>query len=108
MACRDPQRPDDQTAKQLLQLCLPEVEVCLHDDNSEDMMYDLDLRWPDGRVEAVEVTRATSEPMRKLHHRIARRGRRLDAVESTRNWVVRLGPAPVGGHGRRRGRPSQR
>ena len=89
MACRDPQRPDDQTAKQLLQLCLPEVEVCLHDDNSENMMYDLDLRWPDGRVEAVEVTRATSEPMRKLHHRIARRGR-LDAVESTRSWVVRL------------------
>jgi hypothetical protein len=90
MACRDPQGCDDQTAKQLLQLCLPDVEVCLHDDNSENMMYDLDLRWPDGRVEAVEVTRATSEPMRKLHSRIARRGRRFDAVESTRSWVVRL------------------
>jgi hypothetical protein len=56
MTCREPQRPDDQSAKQLVQVCLPEVEVCLHDDGSEPMMYDLDLRWPDGRIEALEVT----------------------------------------------------
>jgi hypothetical protein len=48
MACRDPQRPDNQTARQLVQSCLPQVEVCLHDDGSEPMMYDLDLRWPMG------------------------------------------------------------
>jgi hypothetical protein len=89
MTCREPQRPDDQTAKQIVQFCLPEVEVCLHDDGSEPMMYDLDLRWPDGRVEAVEVTRATSAPMRQLLRRIALRGS-LDAVESTRSWVVPL------------------
>jgi hypothetical protein len=89
MACRDPQRPDDQAAKQLVRLCLPEVEVCLHDDGSESMMYDLDLRWPDGRVDAVEVTIATSESLRRLRRRLARRGR-LDAVESTRSWIVPL------------------
>ena len=37
MACPEPQRPDDQTAKQLVRLCLPEVEVCLHDDDTEDI-----------------------------------------------------------------------
>jgi hypothetical protein len=73
MPCREPELPDDQTAKQLVQVCLRDVEVCLHDDGSEDKMYDLDLRWPDGRVEAVEVTRATSAPMRQLLRRIARR-----------------------------------
>ena len=90
MACRDPQRPDDQTAKQLVQLCLPQVEVCLHDDGSEPMMYDLELRWPDGRVEAVEVTRATSAPMRQLHHQLGRQGGAIDATVCTRSWVAPL------------------
>jgi hypothetical protein len=74
MTCREPQRPDDQSAKQLVQVCLPEVEVCLHDDGSEPMMYDLDLRWPDGRIEALEVTRATSASLRRLLHRLGRQG----------------------------------
>ena len=53
------------------------------------MMYDLDLRWPDGRVEAVEVTRATSGSLRQLIDRLALRGR-FNAVESTRSWTVPL------------------
>ncbi|HXQ56966.1 MAG TPA: hypothetical protein VOA19_14350 [Actinomycetes bacterium] len=57
-----------------MQVCLPEVEVCLHDDGSEPMMYDLDLRWPDGRIEALEVTRATSASLRRLLHRLGRQG----------------------------------
>jgi hypothetical protein len=90
MSCREPQRPDDQTAKQLLQLCLPEVQVCLHDDGSEPMMYDLDLRWPDGRVEALEVTRATSASMRRLLDRLRRQGDTVAAAECVRSWVVPL------------------
>jgi hypothetical protein len=66
MACPEAQRPDDQTAKQLVRLCLPEVEVCLHDDGSEDMMYDLELRWPDGHAEAMEVTTDTAPERRQL------------------------------------------
>jgi hypothetical protein len=89
MTCRDPQRPDDQTAKQLVQSCLPEVEVCLHDDGSEPMMYDLDLHWPDGRIEALEVTRATSASMRHLHARLRRLGT-VAATECARSWVVPL------------------
>jgi len=38
MACQEPLRPDEQAAKRLVRLCLPEVEVCLHDDDTEDMM----------------------------------------------------------------------
>jgi hypothetical protein len=34
----------------VLRFCLAEVEVCLHDDGSRPMLYDLELRWPDGRV----------------------------------------------------------
>jgi hypothetical protein len=63
--------------------------VCLHDDNSEDKMYDLDLRWPDGRVEAMEVTRATSAALRQLWDRLNRRGK-IDATECTRSWVLPL------------------
>jgi hypothetical protein len=89
MACRDTQRPDDQTAKQLVQSCLPEVEVCLHDDGSEPMMYDLDLRWPDGRIEALEVTKATSTSMRHLHARLRRQGM-IAAAECARSWMAFL------------------
>jgi hypothetical protein len=89
MTCREPQRPDDQSAKQLVQVCLPEVEVCLHDDGSEPMMYDLDLRWPDGRIEALEVTRATSASLRRLLHRLGRQGT-IAGTECARSWVVHL------------------
>ncbi len=89
MTCRDPQRPDERTAKELVQLCLGGVEVCLHDDGTEPMMHDLDLRWSDGRVEAMEVTRATSAPMRHVAHQLDQQGPVL-ARESTRNWNVWL------------------
>jgi hypothetical protein len=89
MACREPQLPDDQTAKQLVQSCLPDVEVCLHDDGSEPMMYDLDLRWSDGRVEALEVSRATSSSMRRLLARLGRQGT-IAATECARNWMAFL------------------
>jgi hypothetical protein len=92
MSCREPQLPDDRTAKQLVQLCLPGVEVCLHDDGSQRMMCDLDLRWPDGHVEALEVTRATSAILRHVFHQIDRQGPVI-ARESTRDWSVWLAPA---------------
>jgi hypothetical protein len=89
MTCREPQEPDDRTAKQLVQLCLPGVEVCLHDDNSQRMMHDLDLRWPDGHVEAMEVTRATSATMRRVAKRLEQQGPVI-ARESTHDWRVWL------------------
>jgi hypothetical protein len=90
MTCREPNRPDEQTAKQLLLRCLPEVQVCLIDDNSRPMLYDLDLRWPDGRVEALEVTRATSASLRHLVHRLRRQGGTVAATQCARTWVVPL------------------
>jgi hypothetical protein len=63
--------------------------VCLQDDGSEPMMYDLDLRWPDGRVEALEVTKATSASMRQLFARLRRQGM-IAATECARSWVVPL------------------
>jgi hypothetical protein len=72
-----------------VQSCLPEVQVCLHDDGSEPMMYDLDLRWPDGRVDALEVTKATSASMRQLFARLRRQGM-IAATECARSWVVPL------------------
>lgn len=90
MTCREPQRPDDQTAKQLVQLCLPEVQVCLHDDGSKPMMYDLDLRWPDGRAEAMEVTIAIDDDLLRLDLRLARDGSVVVTRESTRNWTLLL------------------
>jgi hypothetical protein len=89
MTCPDPQRPDDQTAKHLVQLCLPEVEVCLHDDGSEAAMYDLELRWPDGHAEAMEVTIAVDDDLLRLDRRIVRQST-VTAAESTRNWYLML------------------
>jgi hypothetical protein len=54
------------------------------------MTYDLDLRWPDGRVEALEVTRATSASMRRLLGRLRRQGGTVAAAECVRSWVVPL------------------
>jgi hypothetical protein len=90
MACREPQRGDDRIAKRLLQLCLPEVEVCLHDDGSESMMYDLDLRWLDGHVEAMEVTIAINDDLLRVDLRLIRHGSVVPARESTRNWTLGL------------------
>ena len=90
MTCRDPQRPDDQTAKQLVQLCLPEVEVCLYDDGSKPMMYDLNLWWPDGHAEAMEVTIAIDDDLLRLDLRLIRHGSVIPARESTRNWTLGL------------------
>jgi hypothetical protein len=89
MTCLEPQQPDEQTAKQLVQLCLPGVEVCLHDDGSRPMLYDLELRWPDGRVEAMEVTKDTDEDWQLIGSRLDRQGP-VPAVESAHSWVVLL------------------
>ena len=90
MACPEPLRPDEQAAIRLVRLCLPEVEVCLHDDDSEDMMYDLELRWPDGHAEAMEVTTDTAPERRQLYDALERHGTPLDAIESQRDWFVWL------------------
>jgi hypothetical protein len=90
MACPEPLRPDEQAAKRLVRLCLPEVEVCLHDDDTEDMMYDLELRWPDGHAEAMEVTTDTASERRRIYDALERHGRTFDATESQRDWFVRL------------------
>jgi hypothetical protein len=92
MTCSEPQRPDDVTVKRLVQRCLRGVEVCLHDDNSQPMMYDLELRWPDGHIEALEVTRATSAALRHVAHQLDKQGP-VHAIESTRTWNLHLAPS---------------
>jgi len=44
----------------VLRFCLPEVEVCLHDDGSRPGMYDLRLRWPEGH--SVRIIGADRSP----------------------------------------------
>jgi hypothetical protein len=53
-------------------------------------MYDLDLRWPDGRVEAMEVTIAIDDDLLRLDLRLARHGSVILARESTRDWTLIL------------------
>ena len=89
MTCREPKRADDLTAKRFMGLCLPEVEVCRHEDDTEDMMYDLELRWPDGHIEAMEVTTDTAPDRLRLYDAIERHGT-FDATESKRDWSVWL------------------
>jgi hypothetical protein len=89
MTCREPTRPDELTAKRFMRLCLPEVQVCLHDDGSQQGMHDLDLRWPDGHIEAMEVTTDTAPERRRLGNRIDRQGA-VVATEATRDWFVWL------------------
>jgi hypothetical protein len=88
MTCTEPTRPDDLTAKRFLRLCLPDVQVCLHDDGSRQL-YDLDLRWPDGHVEAMQVTTDTAPERRRLGNRIERQGA-VVATQATRDWFVWL------------------
>jgi hypothetical protein len=89
MTCREPQRPDDQTARQLVRLWRPDIDICLHDDGTQDMLYDLELRWPDGHVGAMEVTCATSATLRHVTFQLDRQGPVI-ATEATRNWDVHL------------------
>jgi hypothetical protein len=89
MTCREPTRPDELTATRFIRLCLPDVQVCLHDDGSRPMLYDLDLRWPDGHIEAMEVTTDTAPERRRLDNRIERQGT-VVATEATRDWFVWL------------------
>jgi hypothetical protein len=56
------------------------------------MLYDLELRWPDGRVEAMEVTTDTDEVWQLVGSRLDRQGSVI-AVESTYSWVVLLAEA---------------
>jgi hypothetical protein len=61
MECREPRREDERRVKELLEAIYSGLQVCEHEDGSRPRMHDLDLRWPDGRVEAMEVTSAASE-----------------------------------------------
>jgi hypothetical protein len=59
------------------------------------MMYDLDLRWPDGHVEAMEVTIAIDADLLRLGLRLARYGSGILAQESTRDWLLLLTPGTI-------------
>jgi hypothetical protein len=78
-----------------VQLCMPGVEVCLHDDGSQSMMYDLKLRWPDGHVDAMEVTIAIDDDLLRLDLRLVRHGSVIPARESTRNWTLGLASGTI-------------
>jgi hypothetical protein len=66
MECRTPRREDESRVKWLLEEIYPGLQVCEHDDQSENELYDLDLCWPDGRVEAMEVTSADARTMPEM------------------------------------------
>jgi hypothetical protein len=90
MNCQEPQRPADRAATHLVRHCLPDVEVCLHDDGSQPMMHDLDLQWPDGHTGAMEVTLAIDADLLRLDLRLARHGSVIPARETTRTWTLML------------------
>jgi hypothetical protein len=89
MTCREPERDDERTAKRLVQLCWPEVQVCLHDDGSRPGMFDLWLCWPNQHVEAMEVTTETAPDLRQLGNRLDVQGAVI-ATKSSRDWFVYL------------------
>lgn len=66
------------------------VPVWLHDDGSADGLYDLQIRYPDGRVGAVEVT-AAEDPDLVERQSVLSNGRAVLRVAGLRyGWLVVL------------------
>jgi hypothetical protein len=98
MDCRQPRREEERRVKELLEVIYPGLQVCEHEDGTRDKMHDLDLCWPDGRIEAMEVTSAASGEVSAM--RAAARDllnpqfAMVQAVKVSQTWVVALGAKP--------------
>jgi hypothetical protein len=93
MECRSPRREDERRVKRLLEELFPGLQACSYDDNTGDAKYDLELRWPDGRVEAMEVTSAATQEVSAI--RAAANDLRqsrfiVPAVRVRYHWAVTL------------------
>jgi hypothetical protein len=71
-------RPEEAFASACIGSALGEVDVRHHDDQSQDRMFDLEVRCGDETIAAVEVTMAADEPSIELWRIIQRGG----------SWVV--------------------
>lgn len=88
-----PQRDHERWVKQLLERAFPGLVICQHDDQSRRMMHDLDLHWPDGRIEAMEVTRAHSrawEVLTAAAHDLLREESVIRDPAVRHSWIVTL------------------
>lgn len=65
----------EKTAKAVLEAVLPGAKLT-HRDQQSDGEYDFDLRYPDGRPAAVEVTRSVNQQQRPSLRSIAEKNRR--------------------------------
>jgi hypothetical protein len=95
MECQAPRLEDERRVKRLLEELFPGLQVCSYDDNSRPGMYDLELRWSDGRIEAMEVTSAAGEEVSAI--RAAARDLRqprfmVKAVKVRYRWSIALAP----------------
>ena len=63
--------------------------VSCNDDGSEDAMYDLALRWPDGREAAMEVTQSTDERLKATWAGVGQQAI-LPASLARHTWTVFL------------------
>ena len=94
MECRQPQPVEERRVKELLEEIYSGLQVCGHEDGSRNKMHDLDLRWPDGRIEAMEVTSASSlevSAIKAAARDLTPQLTMVQPVKVRRAWVVTLG-----------------
>ena len=93
MGCRQPGSEEERRVKKLLEEIYSGLQVCGHDDGSRSKMHDLDLRWPDGRIEAMEVTSADSAEVSAIKAAtgdLTPQYTMVQPVKVRRAWVVTL------------------
>ena len=83
-------RPEEVWASELIALAL-DAEVVQHDDGSADAMHDLDIRYDDGRIAAVEVTAAVDPEATVLWNLMNGDGRWIEP-DLRGGWMVSLTP----------------
>ena len=87
--------PEETWAQHVLLQAIPEAMVTQHDDGSRPGMYDLELRYPEGRWAAVEVTRAADAEQMALWRLIHRTERWIvDSLQG--GWYVEVLPSARG------------
>ncbi len=93
MECRPPRREDERRVKRLIEELFPGLQACSYDDNTGDGKYDLELRWPDGRIEAMEVTSAANQEVSAIKaaaHDLRKPRFMVTAVRVRYHWSIEL------------------
>jgi hypothetical protein len=98
MECRQPTREEEHRVKELLEAIYPGLQVCQYEDGSRGRMHDLDLCWPDGRIEAMEVTSAASGEVSAMkaaaNDLLKPQFAMVQAVKVSQTWIVALAAKP--------------